>query len=195
MHERVPLTHGASVTRIADPEAKVAAPPTPMRSTLRLVSTTEALLGAVMIAGLVGVLVPVFPGLALVAGAGLLWALGRGGVTAWVVFGAMVAIGVGGIVLANVLPARRAAAGGAPAWVVVAGAVGLVVGFFVIPVVGALIGFPAGVFVAELVRRRHLGSAWRATWEALKGVGVGIAVQLAAGVAMIGVWAIAVFTT
>jgi uncharacterized protein len=166
-----------------------------MRSTLRLVSTTEALLGVVMVAGLVGVLVPVFPGLALVAGAGFVWALGRGGVTAWAVFGAMAAIGAAGIVLANVLPARRAAAGGAPAWVVAAGAAGLVVGFFAIPVVGALIGFPAGVFVAELGRQRDLGSAWSATWEALKAVGVGIAVQLAAGVAMIGVWAIAVFTS
>lgn len=148
-----------------------------------------------MLAGLVGVVVPAFPGLVLVAAAGLLWALSRGGVTAWVVFGVMAAVGVAGIALANVLPARRAAAGGVPGWVLVAGAVGLVVGFFAIPVVGALIGFPAGVFAAELVRRRRLDTAWRATWEALKGVGLGIAVQIAAGVVMIAVWAVAVFTT
>jgi uncharacterized protein YqgC (DUF456 family) len=159
------------------------------------VSALEAVLGLVMLAGLVGVVVPVFPGLVLVAGAGLLWALSRGGATAWVVFGVMAAVGVAGIAMANVLPARRAAAGGVPGWVVFAGAVGLVVGFFVIPVVGALIGFPAGVFVAELGRQRSLGSAWRATWEALKGVGLGIALQLAAGVVMIAVWALAVFAT
>jgi uncharacterized protein YqgC (DUF456 family) len=159
------------------------------------VSPLEAVLAIVMLVGLVGVVVPVFPGLVLVAGAGLVWALQRGGVTAWVVFGVMALVGVAGITLANVLPARRAAAGGVPGWVLAAGAAGLVVGFFVVPVVGALIGFPLGVFVAELVRRRRLGSAWAATWEALKGVGLGIAVQLAAGVVMVAVWAVAVAAT
>lgn len=158
-------------------------------------SPLEAVLAIVMLVGLVGVVVPVFPGLVLVAGAGLVWALQRGGVTAWVVFAVMALVGVAGITLASVLPARRAAAGGAPGWVVAAGAAGLVVGFFLIPVVGALIGFPVGVFLAELVRQRHLGSAWRATWEALKGVGLGIALQLAAGVVMIAVWALAVAAT
>jgi uncharacterized protein YqgC (DUF456 family) len=71
----------------------------------------------------------------------------------------------------------------------------MVIGFFAVPVVGALIGFPAGVFVAELLRHRHHGPAWRATWEALKSVGLGIAIQLGAGVAMIAIWSVAVFTT
>jgi uncharacterized protein YqgC (DUF456 family) len=70
-----------------------------------------------------------------------------------------------------------------------------VIGFFVVPVIGALIGFPVGVFVAELVRHRHPGPAWRATWVALKGVGIGIAIQLGAGVVMIGVWLAAVLAT
>jgi len=62
-------------------------------------------------------------------------------------------------------------------------------------VIGALIGFPAGVFVAELVRHRRPGPAWRATLDALKGVGLGIAMQLTAGVVMIGVWVSAVLVT
>lgn len=158
-------------------------------------SELEALLGIVMLVGLVGVVVPVFPGLLLVIGAGFLWALQRGGPGAWGVFAVLAAVGVAGIVASSVLPARRASSAGAPAWVVGAGAVGLVIGFFVIPVIGALIGFPAGVFVAELARHRHLGPAWRATWDALKGVGLGIAIQLGAGVVMIGIWAAAVFAT
>jgi hypothetical protein len=51
------------------------------------------------------------------------------------------------------------------------------------------------VFVAELVRHRHPGPAWRATWDALKGVGIGIAIQLGAGVMMVGVWVAAVFAS
>ena len=161
---------------------------------LRGMSGLEVALGLVMLVGLVGVVVPVFPGLVLIAGAGLVWAIDRGGTGAWTAFAVMAAIAVGGIVVSSVLPARRASSAGAPAWVVLAGAVGLVIGFFVVPVVGALVGFPAGVFVAELARHRHPGPAWRATWEALKNVGLGIAIQLGAGVAMIAVWAAAVFT-
>jgi uncharacterized protein YqgC (DUF456 family) len=158
-------------------------------------SSAEIVLGLVMLVGLVGVLVPVLPGLLLVIGAAVVWAIDRGGAGAWVVAAVMSAIGVAGIVASSVLPARRTASAGAPAWVVVAGVVGLVIGFFAVPVIGALIGFPAGVFVAELVRHRHPGPAWRATWEALKSVGLGIAIQLGAGVAMIAIWAVAVFAT
>ena len=158
-------------------------------------SPLELVLGIVMLAGLVGVVVPVFPGLILVIGAGALWAIERGGPGAWGVFAFMAAVGIAGIGASSVLPARRASASGAPAWVVVAGCVGLVVGFFLIPVVGALVGFPAGIFVAELLRHGHPGPAWSATWDALKGVGLGIAIQLSAGVVMIAAWAIAVFAT
>jgi uncharacterized protein YqgC (DUF456 family) len=158
-------------------------------------STMEGILGLVMLVGLVGVVVPVFPGLIVVIGAGFVWALQRGGPGAWAVFAIIAAVGIAAIAASSVLPARRASSAGAPAWVVAAGAVGLVVGFFVVPVIGALIGFPAGVFVAELVRHRRPGPAWRATWDALKGVGIGIAIQLGAGVVMIGVWVAAVLAT
>jgi len=158
-------------------------------------STTEGILGLVMLVGLVGVVVPVVPGLILVIGAGFVWALQRGGPGAWAVFGIVVAVGIAGIVASSVLPARRASSAGAPAWVVASGAFGLVIGFFVVPVIGALIGFPAGVLVAELVRHRRPGPAWRATWDALKGVGIGIAIQLGAGVVMVGVWASAVLAS
>jgi uncharacterized protein YqgC (DUF456 family) len=158
-------------------------------------SSTEAVLGVLMIVGLVGVVVPVFPGLIVVAGAGLVWAVQRGDPAGWIVVVMMAAIGVAGIVASSVMPARRTSSAGAPGWVIAAGAAGLVIGFFVVPVVGALIGFPAGVFVAELVRQRHPAPAWRATWVALKGVGLGIAIQLAAGVVMIGIWVVTVLAT
>jgi uncharacterized protein len=151
-------------------------------------SSFEVLLLAVMLAGLLGVVVPVAPGLVLVLGAGLVWAVDGDGVMPWVVVAAMTIVGATGLVVATVLPARRASSAGAPAWVVAAGGAGLVIGFFVVPVIGALIGFPAGVFVAELLRRRQPGPAWTASWEVVKATGAGIMVQLAAGVAMIALW-------
>ena len=75
-----------------------------------------------------------------------------------------------------------------------AGAVGAVIGFFVVPVVGALLGGPTGIFVAELARVRDPSRAWASTLEALKGIGLGIVVQFVAGVAMIAVWVVAVLS-
>jgi uncharacterized protein YqgC (DUF456 family) len=101
-------------------------------------------------------------------------------------------IGAAGIVATYVIPARRASAAGAPNWVLAVGAAGVVAGFFLIPVVGALIGGPVAILVAEFVRLRDLGGAWRSTGEALKGMGIGIGIQLAAGVVMISLWVMAV---
>ena len=75
-----------------------------------------------------------------------------------------------------------------PGWVLFAGAVGCSSsGSIVIPVVGALIGGPTGIFVAEFLRHRNPAVAWRSTMEALKGIGIGVLIQFGVGVAMIGV--------
>lgn len=158
-------------------------------------SEVELVLAIVMLLGLVGVVVPVVPGLLMVAGAGVVWAAQRSSPGAWSVAGVMVVVAAGAMVAATVLPARRTSAAGAPTWIVAAGAAGVVVGFFAVPVVGALIGFPAGVFVAQLIRLRAVRPAVRSTREAMEGVALGILIQLAAGVAMIAMWLIVVMAT
>ena len=157
---------------------------------------SEFLLLLVMLVGLAGVVVPVVPGLWLILGAGVVWAVADGGgLERWAAVAAMGLLAMAGAAAPYAWSNRRSAGTGVPGWVSVAGLVGAVVGFFVIPVVGALLGFPAGIFVAELGRVRDVGAAWRATWEAIKGLGMGIAIGFAAGVVMIGVWVLAVFTT
>lgn len=156
-------------------------------------SVAEVLLGLVMLAGLVGVVVPVLPGLLLILGAGIVWVpIAGAGAAGWVVVGAMALLAAAGTAATVWIGGRRAARSGVPRWVLTAGAVGAVIGFFVVPVVGALLGGPAGIFVAELARVRDPSRAWASTLEALKGVGLGIVVQFVAGVAMIAVWAVAV---
>jgi hypothetical protein len=54
-----------------------------------------------------------------------------------------------------------------------------------------VVGFLAGVLLAELVRLRALRPAWDATWTTTKGIGVSIAVELAAVIVMAGLWATA----
>jgi uncharacterized protein YqgC (DUF456 family) len=155
-------------------------------------SGLEVVLAIVMLVGLVGVVVPVLPGLLLIAGAGLVWALAAPSPLRWAVVLVVGAIAAGATVAAAVVPARRASAAGAPRAALMAGAAGTVAGFFLIPVVGALIGFPAGIFVAETIRLRDARAARATTVTTLRGVGTGIAIQFVAGVTMIGVWIVAV---
>ena len=153
----------------------------------------ELAVAVVIVIGLAGVVVPALPGLLLVWGAIAGWALlDGGGAIRWATVVVAGLLGAAGYVLATVVPGRRASDAGAPGWVLFAGAVGMVVGFFVIPVVGAIIGGVLGVLVAELVRTRDLPAAWRVTLETLKGFGLGVAIQLVAGLLMTGVWLLGV---
>ena len=161
-----------------------------------MTSTGEALVGLAMVTGVVGVLVPVIPGLLLIWGAGLVWTVGDGGGPArWTVFAVLTALLAVGTVAKYVLPARSAAARGAPALTLVAGAAGAIAGFFLIPVVGVLVGGVAGIYLAELARLRDGRQAAVSTRAALVAIGIGVLVELAAGVLMVGAWAIGVLAT
>jgi uncharacterized protein len=147
------------------------------------------LVALVMAVGLAGVLVPVLPGLLLVWGAGLVWTIADGGgAVRWTVFGVLTALFVGATVAKYVLPARSAAARGAPLSTLLAGAAGAVVGFYAIPVVGALIGVVAGIYLAEYARLREARAALVATKAALVAIGIGVLIELGAGVIMVLVW-------
>jgi uncharacterized protein YqgC (DUF456 family) len=154
--------------------------------------TVTDLVAALAIAfGLVGVLIPVLPGSVLVVAGILGWATATGSRTGWVVGAVAAAIVVAGAVVKYVVPSRRLGAAGIPASTQYAGAVLGLVGFFVVPVIGLLVGFVAGVYLAEL---RRVGSrlAGRSTGSAVKAVGLGILIELLAGLAATAVWALGV---
>jgi len=152
----------------------------------------DLLVGLAMLAGLVGVLVPLLPGLPLILVAAFVWVIADGADAGqWVVFGLVAVITVTAMVASSVIPARRATSAGAPWWVLGAGAAGVMIGFFVIPVVGALVGGPIGIYLGELVRLRDRRTAWATTRATLRGIGVGIAIQMVAGVAAVAIWALA----
>ena len=81
------------------------------------------------------------------------------------------------------------------AGLLVLGGVLAVVGFFVIPVVGVIIGGVLGIYLAEYVRLREPGRAWDSTRAALVAIGVGLLIELTAGVLMFGVWLLGVWVT
>jgi uncharacterized protein len=74
------------------------------------------------------------------------------------------------------------------------GALGIV-GFFVIPVVGLVIGFILGVYLAELLRRQDLRRAWASTVHAVKGVALSMGVEFAGALAAAVTWLVAVLVT
>ena len=152
-----------------------------------------ALVALAMVVGLVGVAVPLLPGTALVLAAGVAWALlvAEDGAARWVVVAVMAALFAAGLVLKYALPGRRLA-GGLPRTTLAAGALGAVIGFFVVPVVGLLVGGVLGVYLAEARRVGPGAPARTSTVEVLKAVGLGILAELTAGVLMVGTWLVGV---
>jgi len=148
------------------------------------------LLGLVMAVGLVGVIFPVLPGLLLVAGAGLAWAIMSDGVAPWVVFGVMMVVLVLGTIAKYALPGRTLKQSGAPTSTLVLGAIGAIAGFFLIPVVGLLVGAILGIYLGELHRLSDGRAAWRSTLTTAKAIGVGILIELAAGMLAAGIWVV-----
>jgi hypothetical protein len=64
----------------------------------------------------------------------------------------------------------------------------------VLPVIGALVGFPIGVYVAERLRV-GADSAWTSTRATLRAVGVSILIELAAAGVATGVWVVGLAVT
>lgn len=150
----------------------------------------------VMAVGLVGVLIPVLPGLVIVWGAGVWWTIADGGGAGhWLVLAVMSGLFVIGSLAKFVLPGRAASEAGAPFGTLFVGAVCAIVGFFVVPVVGLLLGGLAGIYLAELARLRDPARAAASTWAATLAFGIGVLVEVAAGLAMVLTWGIGELVT
>ena len=117
-------------------------------------SLTEVLVGVAIAIGLIGILVPILPGSALILVAILVWAAEVGTATGWTVFGVAGAFLVVGTVVKYTVPGRQLKDAGIPASTQWTGVALAVPGFFVIPIVGAFVGFVLGIYLAE---RRRLG--------------------------------------
>lgn len=157
--------------------------------------TETLLVGLAIAVGIVGIVVPLLPGMLLVYGAILVWAIVEHTVASWVTL-AIVTVVVGATTAVKYLwPVRRMRRAEVPTAALVAGGVLGVVGFFVIPVLGLVVGFVLGVYLAELLRRRDYQRAWASTVHAVKGVVLSMGVELAGALAAAVIWLIAVLVT
>jgi uncharacterized protein len=149
---------------------------------------TVGVAALLVVVGIVGIVVPVLPGLVLVVLGIAVWAVPRGDALGWAVLGVAVAVAVVGSVVKYVVPGRRLRDAGVPGRTLALGAALGIVGFFVVPVVGLLLGFVLGVWLGELARLRDRGPAWASTRHALKAVGVSMAIELLTALVAAGVW-------
>lgn len=153
------------------------------------------LVALVIAVGLVGIVVPILPGGILVIGAIGVWAFMVNTATSWVVFGIAAALFIASAIIKYTWPVKRMRAAEVRTSVLVVGGIAGVVGFFVIPVVGLLIGFVLGVFAAELSIRGDARRAWASTWHALKGVALSVGVELSGALLATLAWVVGVVLT
>ena len=148
---------------------------------------TDVLVALAIAVGLVGILVPVLPGTVLILVAVLVWAIALSSPTGWVVLALVSVFLAAGTVVKYAVPGRRLQANGVPTRTLVVGGLLGVVGFFVVPVVGLVVGFVAGVYASEL-QRVGTQRAWGTTKHALRAAGLSVLIELAAGLLAAVTW-------
>ncbi|WP_432145622.1 DUF456 domain-containing protein [Streptomyces sp. bgisy084] len=144
--------------------------------------------GLVMLLGLLGVLVPGIPGPLIVWAGVVWWALSEKSGLAWVVLMSATAVLLLNQVVKWLLPARDLRAVGTPYRALFLAGVAGIVGFFVIPVIGGLLGSVGGLYLLERVRLGSHGDAWASTRTALRAIGLSVLVELFACLLVVGAW-------
>ncbi|MDN5833121.1 MAG: DUF456 domain-containing protein [Brevibacterium sp.] len=138
---------------------------------------TSVLVGLAILVGCLGIIVPILPGSILIAIAVLVWAIVIGGPMAWIVFAIVAVFVAAGMSASLVLTGRKLKAMKVPNKSVLLGGILGIIGFFVIPVIGLPIGFIAGLYLAEYLRIKEAKDAWDSSWESLKAIGIGTALE------------------
>lgn len=150
------------------------------------------LVGLAIAVGLIGVIVPLLPGLILVWGAILAWAIVLRSPSGWVSLAVVTVLFAAGTIVKYVVPGRQLRVAGVPWSTLAAGGTLGLVGFFVLPVVGLPIGFVLGVYLAEWLRLRSHSAAVVSTRQAAAAAGWSVVIELVAGLTMALVWLVAV---
>ena len=156
---------------------------------------TFALTLVVMLVGLFGLIVPIFPGELVIWIAAMLYGL-INGFNGWGVFlfVLITLLAIGGSLADNVLLGSQARKAGASWWGLLFAAVGGVAGTVFFPPFGGLIGAPLFLLLNEYIRHRKFRQAFRITRGMLIGWGWSFLARFGIGTVMIVTWGIWVWT-
>ncbi len=143
----------------------------------------------IMTVGLLGLLIPVIPGLVIIWLASLAYAVGAGFQTpGWIFFTILTIIMIVGSVADNLVMGQQAHKSGA-SWISVLLAMLFgVIGTFILPIIGSLIGALLALFLAEWIRMKNWRQAMTATSGWAVGCGWAVVIRFLLGLLMIGIW-------
>lgn len=104
-----------------------------------------------------------------------------------------VLIGATALMLLNqalkpLLPPRRPGESGAPRRTLMIGGVAGIVGFFVVPVVGGVLGYVGAIFGAERLRLGSRGAGWASVRSVMRATGYAVLVELFCCLLVAGAW-------
>ena len=150
------------------------------------------IVGIVILIGVIGAVVQIWPSAPVVGGAILVWSWMTGTRAAWIIFAIAAVVLILGTVLKYVIPARGMNNAGIPQSTLVWGSLGGVVGWFIGLPLGLVLGMIATTFVVEYLRSRDTATAWASTLQALKAFGWTIAIELIAALTSATAWGIGV---
>ncbi len=148
-----------------------------------------------IVVGLIGIVVPVLPGTLLVLAGMLVFALTTSGALGWVLFGLSLLVAGAGKGLQYLVPGRRMKEKGVRTSTLVIAVLVGIVGFFVVPVLGGVLGFVLGIWLVELGRGRQAGEAWRRTKSAIAAVLHSVGIELLAGLVVAALYGVGVLIT
>ena len=149
--------------------------------------------GIAIFVGVLGTLLPVLPGGLLIAAAVLVWALVVQTTAGWLVLLAVVVLIAGGAVLKYLTAGRVMVRSEVPNSSLLVGGLVAIPGFFLVPVVGLVLGFVVGLAAMEYHRLGDWRAARSSSLTALGAVGLGILVELGAALVAAAVWGVAVW--
>lgn len=147
----------------------------------------EVLIGIVILVAVLGTVIPIIPGSALIVGAVFIWALFESSILGWIVFAVVLALGATSTVIKYLIPGRRLKESGVANSTLVIATVAAIIGFFAIPVLGAPLGFFAAIYFVEWSADRR-ENAWPATLRSAGAIAMSIGIELGAGLLMFGIW-------
>ena len=150
------------------------------------------IVGIVILIGVIGAVVQIWPSAPVVGGAILVWSWMTGTRAAWIIFAIVALVLILGTVLKYGIPARGMNKAGIPQSTLVWGAVGGVVGWFIGLPLGLVLGMVAAIFLVEYLRNKDTAAAWTATLQALKAFGWTIAIELIAALTSATLWGVGV---
>lgn len=152
------------------------------------------LVGLTMLAGWLGLLIVVVPGLVIIWSAALVYGLAVGfNTVGWVLFAIMTVLMIAGSVIDNILIGASAKQKGASWWSIAAALVGAIIGTIVLPPLGGLLFAMIALFIVEYLRVKDLRKALTTTGSMAVGCGWAVVARLGIGAVMIGLWLIWVF--